>query len=82
MSPTSTSTSTSTDDSPPQMEYVRLGNTGLKVTRLSLGCMSCNSFKWSPWVKNEEESIEFISLVSTFLILLILTPMVKVKEFS
>ena len=28
-----------------RMEYVRLRNTGLKVSRLSLGCMSYGSFK-------------------------------------
>lgn len=44
----------------PRMEYVRLGNTGLKVSRLSLGCMSYGSSKWSSWVKDEEESIKFI----------------------
>lgn len=44
----------------PQMEYVRLGKTGLKVSRLCLGCMSYGSSKWSSWVKDEEDSIKFI----------------------
>ncbi|EPB84130.1 alcohol dehydrogenase [Mucor circinelloides 1006PhL] len=44
----------------PQMEYVRLGNTGMKVSRLCLGCMSFGSSKWSSWVKDEEESIQII----------------------
>lgn len=44
----------------PKMEYVRLGNTGMKVSRLCLGCMSYGSSKWSSWVKDEKESIEFI----------------------
>ena len=32
------------------MDYVRLGNTGLKVSRLCLGCMTYGSSKWRPWV--------------------------------
>ncbi|KAG1054581.1 hypothetical protein G6F46_010850 [Rhizopus delemar] len=42
------------------MEYVRLGNTGMKVSRFCLGCMSYGSSKWQPWVKDEEESLELI----------------------
>jgi len=40
------------------MEYVKLGNTGLDVSRLSLGCMSFgDAKKWThPWVLNEENS--------------------------
>jgi 1-deoxyxylulose-5-phosphate synthase len=41
------------------MEYVRLGNTGLKVSRLCLGCMTYGSSKWRPWVLDEEESLPF-----------------------
>lgn len=44
----------------PKMEYVRLGNTGMRVSRLCLGCMSYGSSKWSSWVKDEKEGIEFI----------------------
>ncbi|CEP19795.1 hypothetical protein [Parasitella parasitica] len=44
----------------PEMQYVYLGNTGLKVSRICLGCMSYGTSKWSPWVKDEKESIEFI----------------------
>ncbi|MGE3303190.1 MAG: aldo/keto reductase [Hyphomonadaceae bacterium] len=32
------------------MDYVRLGDTGLKVSRLCLGCMSYGSPNWRPWV--------------------------------
>lgn len=32
----------------------------MKVSRLCLGCMSFGSSKWSLWVKDEEESIQFI----------------------
>lgn len=44
------------------MEYVRLGKTGLKVSRLCLGCMSYGNPEWNNWhwVRNEEESRPFI----------------------
>jgi 1-deoxyxylulose-5-phosphate synthase len=42
------------------MDYVRLGNTGLKVSRLCLGCMSYGSSKWRPWVLDEEAALPFI----------------------
>jgi 1-deoxyxylulose-5-phosphate synthase len=42
------------------MEYVRLGSTGLKVSRLSLGAMTYGSKKWREWVLEEEESRPFI----------------------
>jgi aryl-alcohol dehydrogenase-like predicted oxidoreductase len=38
------------------MEYVELGRTGLKVSRICLGCMSFGSRKWREWVLEEEES--------------------------
>jgi len=41
------------------MDYVRLGNTGLKVSRLCLGCMTYGSPKWRPWVMDEEASLPF-----------------------
>jgi aryl-alcohol dehydrogenase-like predicted oxidoreductase len=41
------------------MEYVSLGNTGLKVSRICLGCMSYGSSKWRDWVLDEPESIPF-----------------------
>ena len=41
------------------MDYVRLGNTGLKVSRLCLGCMTYGSPKWRPWVLDEEQSLPF-----------------------
>ncbi|KAI8066952.1 NADP-dependent oxidoreductase domain-containing protein [Gilbertella persicaria] len=40
-----------------KMYYVRLGNTGLKVSRICLGCMSYGNSKWSPWVKDEAEAV-------------------------
>jgi len=41
------------------MDYLRLGNTGLKVSRLCLGCMTYGSSKWRPWVLDEEASLPF-----------------------
>jgi aryl-alcohol dehydrogenase (NADP+) len=41
------------------MDYVRLGHTGLKVSRLCLGCMSYGSSKWRPWVQDEEGALPF-----------------------
>lgn len=42
------------------MQYVRLGNTGLKVSRLCLGCMSYGTSQWRTWVLDEEPSRVFI----------------------
>uniref|UniRef100_Q026T1 Aldo/keto reductase n=1 Tax=Solibacter usitatus (strain Ellin6076) TaxID=234267 RepID=Q026T1_SOLUE len=41
------------------MEYVRLGSTGLKVSRLCLGCMTYGSKKWRDWILDDEESRPF-----------------------
>ncbi len=35
------------------MQYVSLGSTGMKVSRLCLGCMSYGSPEWRPWVLDE-----------------------------
>jgi 1-deoxyxylulose-5-phosphate synthase len=42
------------------MEYVKLGSTGLKVSRICLGTMTYGSKKWREWVLEEEESRPFI----------------------
>ena len=42
------------------MEYVNLGNSGLKVSRLCLGAMTYGSKQWRPWVLEEEEARPFI----------------------
>src|SRR6266581_4648063 len=42
------------------MEYVNLGSTGLKVSRLCLGTMTYGSRKWRPWVLEEDQSRPFI----------------------
>jgi aryl-alcohol dehydrogenase (NADP+) len=42
------------------MDYVRLGSTGLKVSRICLGTMTYGSSKWRDWVLDEDESRPFI----------------------
>src|SRR5947199_10709625 len=41
------------------MQFTNLGSTGVKVSRLSLGCMTYGSKKWREWVLDEEESRPF-----------------------
>jgi aryl-alcohol dehydrogenase-like predicted oxidoreductase len=36
------------------MEYARFGKTGMKVSRLCLGCMTYGSTKWRDWVLEED----------------------------
>ncbi|TFY79318.1 hypothetical protein EWM64_g4694 [Hericium alpestre] len=43
-----------------RMPYVRLGTSGLKVSRIILGCMSYGSPEWQAWVLGEEESFRHI----------------------
>jgi aryl-alcohol dehydrogenase-like predicted oxidoreductase len=43
------------------MDYVRLGNTGLKVSRLCLGAMTYGTPEWRPWVLDEAASRPFIA---------------------
>jgi aryl-alcohol dehydrogenase-like predicted oxidoreductase len=38
------------------MEYTTLGDTGMEVSRICLGCMSFGSNDWRDWVLEEEES--------------------------
>lgn len=42
------------------MQYTSLGTTGLKVSRICLGCMTYGSKSWRPWVLEEAESLPFI----------------------
>ena len=42
------------------MNYVNLGHTGLKVSRICLGTMTYGSPEWRDWVLPEEESRPFI----------------------
>ncbi|MBZ4399618.1 aldo/keto reductase [Myxococcus sp. MISCRS1] len=41
------------------MKFTQLGRTGLRVSRLCLGCMSYGTPSWRPWVLNEEASQPF-----------------------
>ncbi|KAJ6488855.1 NADP-dependent oxidoreductase domain-containing protein [Mycena sanguinolenta] len=48
--------------SPTKMQYVRLGTSGLKVSRIILGCMSYGDPKWGGnWVLGEEEASKHIA---------------------
>jgi 1-deoxyxylulose-5-phosphate synthase len=42
------------------MDYVNLGKTGLKVSRLCLGMMTYGSKKWREWILEEEETRPFV----------------------
>jgi aryl-alcohol dehydrogenase-like predicted oxidoreductase len=42
------------------MQYVNLGKSGLKVSRICLGMMTYGTSKWRPWILDEEESRPFI----------------------
>jgi len=41
------------------MQYTTLGNTGLTVSRICLGCMSYGNPKWRPWVLDEAAAQPF-----------------------
>ncbi len=41
------------------MQYTYLGRTGIKVSRLCLGCMSYGDPKWRPWVLDEQAAMPF-----------------------
>lgn len=70
------------------MEYIKLGNTGLDVSRICLGCMSFgDATKWThPWVLNEENSRPIIKkaleLGINFLIRPIFIPKELVRKLS
>jgi aryl-alcohol dehydrogenase-like predicted oxidoreductase len=42
------------------MQYVNLGRTGMKVSRICLGMMSYGSSKWRDWVLDEDEARPFV----------------------
>lgn len=42
------------------MQYVRLGQTGLKVSRICLGMMTYGTSQWRDWVLDEEDSRPFV----------------------
>ena len=41
------------------MQYVNFGKTGLKVSRICLGCMTYGTSQWRDWVLDEEASRPF-----------------------
>jgi aryl-alcohol dehydrogenase (NADP+) len=43
------------------MDYVRLGKSGLKVSRICLGIMTYGTPTWRPWVLDEAQSRPFIT---------------------
>jgi len=43
-----------------EMEYVRLGQSGLKISKIILGCMTYGSSEWQNWVLDEKAGIEHI----------------------
>ena len=44
------------------MEYTRLGNTGLTVSRICFGCMSYGDGKWREWTLGADEAREHFAL--------------------
>ncbi|KAG0693699.1 aryl-alcohol dehydrogenase [Suillus ampliporus] len=45
---------------PKKVPYVRLGNSGLKVSRIILGIMQYGDKGWQDWVLGEDEAVEHI----------------------
>uniref|UniRef100_A0A0W0F2T6 Putative aryl-alcohol dehydrogenase n=1 Tax=Moniliophthora roreri TaxID=221103 RepID=A0A0W0F2T6_MONRR len=45
---------------PRKMQYMRLGKSGLKISRIVLGCMSYGTPDWQSWVLEEEEGMKHI----------------------
>src|SRR5512143_3926527 len=42
------------------MEYVKLGKSGLNVSRLCLGMMTYGSPQWREWVLDEKQALPFV----------------------
>ncbi|KAL1633678.1 CSG1/SUR1-like protein [Neofusicoccum ribis] len=42
------------------MEYVRLGQSGLKISKVVLGCMSYGDPAWQPWILDEAASLPLL----------------------
>ena len=42
------------------MQYIQLGKSGLRVSRLCLGMMTYGSSKWREWVLGEKEALPFV----------------------
>ncbi|CAF3358313.1 unnamed protein product [Rotaria sp. Silwood2] len=48
------------------MPYVRLGNSGLQVSRICLGMMTYGSTKWREWVLEKQEARPFVKRALEF----------------
>ncbi|RDW89002.1 aldo-keto reductase-9 [Coleophoma cylindrospora] len=46
--------------SAPKMEYTRLGNSGLKISKVILGAMSFGTSEWQDWVLDEEDALPLL----------------------
>lgn len=57
-----TSWKSKSSDKRPQMQYQRLGNSGLRVSKIILGCMTFGNPSWegSPWVLPEAEALRLL----------------------
>jgi aryl-alcohol dehydrogenase-like predicted oxidoreductase len=44
----------------PKMEYTRLGNSGLKISKVIFGCMSFGTPDWQPWVIDEAAALPLL----------------------
>ncbi|KAK5717405.1 CSG1/SUR1-like protein [Elasticomyces elasticus] len=42
------------------MEYIRLGNSGLKVSKVIIGCMTFGDPKWQPWLLDMEAGLPIL----------------------
>lgn len=42
------------------MEYTRLGDSGLKISKVILGAMSYGTPEWQKWVLDEEKSLPLL----------------------
>lgn len=49
-------------NTPPAMQYQRLGSSGLKISRIILGCMTFGNPEWegSPWVLPEKDALPLL----------------------
>lgn len=45
---------------PTKMEYVRLGTSGLKISKIVLGAMSYGTKEWQSWVLDEDEALPLL----------------------
>ncbi|KAF9546743.1 Aldo/keto reductase [Agrocybe pediades] len=49
-----------TSTTPKKVPYVRLGNSGLKVSKIILGTMQYGNTEWQDWVLGQEEATKHI----------------------